>query len=84
MSYLMPMSIELATRLVPPEQCDHQSTPVIVIEVEEDYYRAQCLTCGTVGPVQQSPQTARQKLVDEGVGSRSFSGYEPTTTLSYN
>lgn len=66
MSYLMPTSIKLAPGLAPPEQCDHHSTPTIVIEVEEGHYRAQCLTCGTVGAVQLSPQAAQQELLDEG------------------
>ena len=56
----------LASGLVPSEQCDHQSTPTIVMEVEQGYYRAQCLTCGIVGSAQQSPQAAQQELMDEG------------------
>jgi len=43
---------------------------MIVIEVEEGYYRAQCLTCGTVGLVKQSSEAARQELIDEGARSR--------------
>ena len=66
MSYLTPTSTKLLAGLVPQEQCDHQSTPLIAVEVEDGYYRAQCLTCGPVGPVQQSPQAARQELMDEG------------------
>jgi hypothetical protein len=73
MSYLTPTSTKLVAGLIPPEQCDHQSTPLSVIEVEDGYFRAQCLTCGSVGPVQQSPQAARQELMDEGVRSPSFS-----------
>ena len=73
MSLLTATSIRLAPGLVPPEQCNHQSTPTIVIEVEQGYYRAQCLTCGTVGPVQQSPQAAQQELIDEGARRLRFS-----------
>ncbi len=73
MSLLSARSIKLAPGLIPPEQCDHQSTPTIVMEVEQGYYRAQCLTCGTVGPVQQSPQAAQQELMDEGARRLRFS-----------
>ena len=73
MSLLSARSIKLAPGLIPPEQCDHQSTPTIVMEVEQGYYRAQCLTCGTVGPVQQSPQAAQQELMDEGARHLRFS-----------
>ena len=73
MGYLTSTNIKLAPGLAPPEQCDHQDTPMIVIEVEEGYYRAQCLTCGTVGPVQQSPQAAQQELIDEGARRLRFS-----------
>jgi hypothetical protein len=46
---------------------------MIAIEVEEGYFRAQCLTCGTVGPVQQSPQAAREELIDKAaVWSRGY------------
>ncbi len=73
MSLLSARSIKLVPGLIPPEQCDHQSTPTIVMEVEQGYYRAQCLTCGTVGPVQQSPQAAQQELMDEGAWRLSLS-----------
>ena len=73
MSLLPSAGTLLVSGLIPPEQCDHQSTPTIVMEVEQGYYRAQCLTCGTVGPVQQSPQAAQQELMDEGVWRLSFS-----------
>ena len=64
MSYMMANSIKLAPGLAPPNQCSHQSTPMITIEVEEGYFRARCLTCGTVGPVRQSPQAAREELMN--------------------
>ncbi len=73
MSLLSGAGTLLASGLVPAEQCDHQSTPKIVMEVEQGYYRAQCLACGTVGPVQQSPQAAQQELMDEGAWRLSFS-----------
>ena len=73
MSLLTASSVKLLPGLVPPEQCDHQSTPTIVMEVEQGYYRAQCLACGTVGPVQQSPQAAQQELREEGAHNLSFS-----------
>ena len=66
MSYFTPTSTKLAPGRARPQQCGHQGTPMIVMEVEEGYYMAQCLTCGTVGLVQQSPQAARQELTDEG------------------
>jgi hypothetical protein len=65
MSQLMANSIKLVPGLEPQNQCDHENTPLIAIEVEEGYFRAQCLTCGTVGPVQQSPQAAREELMDK-------------------
>jgi hypothetical protein len=62
MRQLIANSIKLVPGLEPQNQCDHQNTPRIAIEVEEGYFRAQCLTCETVGPVQQSPQAAREEL----------------------
>jgi hypothetical protein len=73
MSLLPSVGTLLVPGLIPPEQCDHQSTPTIVMEVEQGYYRAQCLTCGTVGPVQHSPQAAQQELMDEGARRLRFS-----------
>ena len=87
MSYMMANSIKLAPGLAPPNQCSHQSTPMITIEVEEGYFRAQCLTCGTVGPVRQSPQAAREELIDKAPvwspPSRSSSDAE-AAVLSFN
>ena len=65
MSDLMANSIKLVLGLAPTNQCDHQNTPMIDIEVENGYFRPQCLTCGTVGPLQQSPQAAREGLIDK-------------------
>ena len=67
MSTLMANSIKLVPGLAPPNQCDHQNTPMIAIEVEEDYFRAQCLSCGTVGSVEQSRQAAREELMDKAI-----------------
>lgn len=66
MSYVTSTSIKLPSGLARPEQCNHQGTPTIVIEVEEGYYRAQCLTCGTVESMQQNSQSAQQELMDKG------------------
>ena len=72
MSHMMANNIKLVPGLAPPNKCDHQNTPMIAIEVEEGYFRAQCLTCGMVGPVQLSPQAAREELMDKAtVWSRS-------------
>jgi hypothetical protein len=45
-----------------PTFCDHQSTPVLVSAIP-DGYRAQCLVCGTLGPVREDSQAARLELL---------------------
>ncbi len=47
-----------------PTFCDHQSTPVLVSTIP-DGYRAQCLVCGTLGPVREDSQTARLGLLSD-------------------
>jgi hypothetical protein len=45
-----------------PAFCDHQSTPVLVSAIL-DGYQAQCLVCGTLGPVREDSQAARLGLL---------------------
>jgi hypothetical protein len=42
--------------------CEHQSTPVLVSAIP-DGYRAQCLVCGTRGPVREDSRAARLGLL---------------------
>ena len=45
-----------------PTFCDHQSTPMLVSAIP-DGYRAQCLVCGTLGPVREDSEAARLGLL---------------------
>jgi hypothetical protein len=47
-----------------PTFCDHQSSPVLVSAIP-DGYQAQCLVCGTLGPVRKDSQAARLGLLGD-------------------
>ena len=52
----------------PPPYCDHKPPKVSTIR-EEGRVRAQCLTCGTIGPERESPGEAFRALLNVPYGA---------------
>ena len=47
-----------------PAHCDHRSAPVVVSSLPGGF-EAQCLVCGTLGPVREESGLARSALLAE-------------------
>jgi hypothetical protein len=49
---------------ISPGRCEHHSP--VLIELVGDKRFARCLLCGMLGPVRETPEEARQALVQQG------------------
>jgi hypothetical protein len=47
-----------------PALCDHRNTPMLVSAISGGY-EAQCLSCGTLGPVRDTSDAARLELLGD-------------------